>query len=443
MKVFAISLGCPKNTIDTEVALGSLGSTNSGLKLTNNPQEADLLIINTCGFIEEAVSESIDTILAVAKGKTDRQVLVVMGCMVQRYGNDLKKELPEVDIFLGTGSPQSLVTLIEDHTAQHPVRSPTTRVLTTPPWRAYVKISEGCSNRCTYCLIPMLRGNETSRPVAEIVSEVSSLAIKGVKEITLVAQDLTAYRNGGKTLPDLLEALAGETDLPWFRLLYLHPGKVNIRLLETIASNTSICPYLDIPIQHASTNILRSMGRRYDSKVLEDLMSQISKLLSHAAVRTTVMVGFPGETEDDFKKLREFVEKWEFEHLGCFIYSDEKECMANKLPGKVSLETAMARKDEIMNIQAGISRAKNSGMVGRVEQVLVEGVSSETELLLAGRTRHQAPEIDGIVYINEGTTGCGEIVSVKITDSHIYDLVGKIVTVHGVTTPILPQPAEL
>ena len=443
MKVFAISLGCPKNTIDTEVALGSLGSTNSGLKLTNNPQEADLLIINTCGFIEEAVSESIDTILAVAKGKTDRQVLVVMGCMVQRYGNDLKKELPEVDIFLGTGAPQSLATLIEDHGAQHPVQSPTTRVLTTPPWRAYVKISEGCSNRCTYCLIPMLRGNETSRPVAEIVSEVSSLAIKGVKEITLVAQDLTAYRNGGKTLPDLLEALAGETDLPWFRLLYLHPGKVNIRLLETIASNTSICPYLDIPIQHASTNILRSMGRRYDSKVLEDLMSQISKLLSHAAVRTTVMVGFPGETEDDFKKLREFVEKWEFEHLGCFIYSDEKECMANKLPGKVSLETAMARKDEIMNIQAGISRAKNSGMVGRVEQVLVEGVSSETELLLAGRTRHQAPEIDGIVYINEGTAGCGEIVSVKITDSHIYDLVGKIVTVHGVTTPILPQPAEL
>ena len=406
-----------------------MGSTNSGLKLTNNPQEADLLIINTCGFIEEAVSESIDTILAVAKGKTDRQVLVVMGCMVQRYGNDLKKELPEVDIFLGTGSPQSLVTLIEDHTAQHPVRLPTTRVLTTPPWRAYVKISEGCSNRCTYCLIPMLRGNETSRPVAEIVSEVSSLAIKGVKEITLVAQDLTAYRNGGKTLPDLLEALAGETDLPWLRLLYLHPGKVNIRLLETIASNTSICPYLDIPIQHASTNILRSMGRRYDSKVLEDLMSQISKLLPHAAVRTTVMVGFPGETEDDFEKLREFVEKWEFEHLGCFIYSDEKECMANKLPGKVSLETAMARKDEIMNIQAGISRAKNSGMVGRVKQVLVEGVSSETELLLAGRTRHQAPEIDGIVYINEGTAGCGEIVSVKITDSHIYDLVGKIVTV--------------
>jgi len=428
MKVFAISLGCPKNTIDTEVALGSLGSTNSGLKLTNNPQEADLLIVNTCGFIEEAVSESIDTILAVAREKTNRQVLVVMGCMVQRYGDDLKKELPEVDIFLGTGSPQSLVTLlIENQTTQHQVQSPDPRVLTTPPWRAYVKISEGCSNRCTYCLIPMLRGNETSRSVTEIVSEVNSLATKGVKEITLVAQDLTAYRNDGKTLPDLLEALAGETDLPWFRLLYLHPGKVNIRLLETIAANTAICPYLDIPIQHASTNILRSMGRRYDIKALEDLMSQISKLLPHASVRTTVMVGFPGETEDDFQKLRGFVEKWEFEHLGCFVYSDEKECMANKLPGKVSSETAMARKDEIMNIQAGISRAKNSDMVGRVEQVLVEGVSSETELLLVGRTRYQAPEIDGIVYLNKGTAGCGEIVPVKITDSHIYDLVGKII----------------
>ncbi|PXF60333.1 MAG: 30S ribosomal protein S12 methylthiotransferase RimO [Deltaproteobacteria bacterium] len=427
MKVFAISLGCPKNTIDTEIALGSLGSTNSGLKLTNNPKEADLLIVNTCGFIEEAVSESIDTILAVAREKTAGQVLVVMGCMVQRYGDDLKKELPEVDIFLGTGSPQSLVTLIEDRTAQHQVQSPDPRVLTTPPWRAYVKISEGCSNRCTYCLIPMLRGNETSRSVTEIVSEVNSLGTKGVKEITLVAQDLTAYRNDGKTLPDLLETLAGETDLPWFRLLYLHPGKVNIRLLETIAANTAICPYLDIPIQHASTNVLRSMGRRYDIKVLEDLMSRISNLLPHAAVRTTVMVGFPGETEENFQKLRGFVEKWEFEHLGCFVYSDEKECMANKLPGKVTPETAMARKDDIMNIQAGISRDKNSCMVGRVEQVLVEGQSSETELLLAGRTRHQAPEIDGIVYINEGTAGCGEIVSVRITDSHIYDLVGKII----------------
>lgn len=427
MKVFAISLGCPKNTIDTEMALGSLGSTNSGLKLTNNPQEADLLIVNTCGFIEEAVSESIDTILAVAREKTDGQVLVVMGCMVQRYGNDLKKELPEVDVFLGTGSPQSLVTLIEDQTTQHQGQSPDPRVLTTPPWRAYVKISEGCSNRCTYCLIPMLRGNEISRSITEIVSEVNSLATKGVKEITLVAQDLTAYRNGEKTLPDLLEALAGETDLPWIRLLYLHPGKVNIRLLETIAANTAICPYLDIPIQHASTNILRSMGRRYDSKALENLLSRISKLLPHAAVRTTVMVGFPGETEDDFQKLRDFVEKWEFEHLGCFVYSDEKECVANKLPGKVSTETAMARKDEIMNIQARISRDKNSDMVGRVEQVLVEGQSSETELLLVGRTRYQAPEIDGIVYINEGTARCGEIVPVKITDSHIYDLVGEII----------------
>ncbi|MBW2350187.1 MAG: 30S ribosomal protein S12 methylthiotransferase RimO [Deltaproteobacteria bacterium] len=427
MKVFAISLGCPKNTIDTELALGSLSSTNSGLKLTNNPQEADLLIVNTCGFIEEAVSESIDTILTVAKEKTNRQVLVVMGCMVQRYGDDLKKELPEVDIFLGTGSPQSLVRLIEDQTIQHQVQSPDPRILITPPWRAYVKISEGCSNRCTYCLIPMLRGKETSRPIAEIVSDVNSLATKGVKEITMVAQDLTAYRNGENTLPDLLKALAGETGLPWLRLLYLHPGKVNIRLLETIAANTAICPYLDIPIQHASTNILRSMGRKYDSKALEDLMSRISNLLPHASVRTTVMVGFPGETEDDFQKLRSFVEKWEFDHLGCFVYSDEKECVANKLPGKVSSDLAVARKDEIMNIQARISRGKNSDMVGKVEQVLVEGVSSETELLLVGRTRYQAPEIDGIVYLNEGSADCGEIVSVKITDSHIYDLVGKII----------------
>jgi len=426
MKVFAISLGCPKNTIDTEEALGSLGSTNSGVKLTNNLQEADLLIVNTCGFIEEAVSESIDTILAVAKEKTDGQILVVMGCLVQRYGKELKRELPEVDIFLGTGSPRSLVSLVEEQAIQQ-VESPCSRILTTPPWRAYVKISEGCSNRCTYCLIPMLRGKEISRPITEIVSEINSLVSKGVKEITLVAQDLTAYRNDGKTLTDLLETLVEDTDSPWLRLLYLNPGKVNTKLLETIAANAVICPYLDVPIQHANTNILRSMGRRYDNKYIEDLMSRIGSLLPHVSVRTTVMVGFPGETEDDFQSLRNFVEKWEFDHLGCFIYSDEKECAANNLPGKVPPDTAMMRKDEIMSLQARISRAKKSDMVGRVEQVLVEGVSSETELLLIGRTRHQAPEIDGIVYLNKGTADYGDIVTVKITDSHVYDLVGEII----------------
>jgi ribosomal protein S12 methylthiotransferase len=426
MKVFAISLGCPKNTIDTEEALASLGSINEGLKLVNNLRDADLLIVNTCGFIEDAVSESIDTILAVAKEKTDRQVLVVMGCMVQRYGDDLKKELPEVDIFLGTGSPQSLVTLIKEQVIQKS-GSPGARILTTPPWRAYVKISEGCSNRCTYCLIPMLRGKEISRPVTEIVSEIDWLVSKGVKEITLVAQDLTAYRNDGKTLADLLETLVEDTDLPWLRLLYLNPGKVNTKLLETIALNTAICSYLDVPVQHASTDILRSMGRRYDKKYIEELMYKINNLLPYASLRTTVMVGFPGETEDDFQSLRNFVEKWKFDHLGCFIYSDEKECVANKLPGKVSPDTAMARKDEIMKLQARISRTKKSDMVGRVEQVLVEGVSPETELLLVGRTRYQAPEVDGVVYLNKGTADYGEIVPVKITGSHVYDLVGEII----------------
>jgi ribosomal protein S12 methylthiotransferase len=426
MKVFAISLGCPKNTIDTEEALASLGSINEGLKLVNNLRDADLLIVNTCGFIEDAVSESIDTILAVAKEKTDRQVLVVMGCMVQRYGDDLKKELPEVDIFLGTGSPQSLVTLIKEQVIQKS-GSPGARILTTPPWRAYVKISEGCSNRCTYCLIPMLRGKEISRPVTEIVSEIDWLVSKGVKEITLVAQDLTAYRNDGKTLADLLETLVEDTDLPWLRLLYLNPGKVNTKLLETIALNTAICSYLDVPVQHASTDILRSMGRRYDKKYIEELMYKINNLLPYASLRTTVMVGFPGETEDDFQSLRNFVEKWKFDHLGCFIYSDEKECVANKLPGKVSPDTAMARKDEIMKLQARISRTKKSDMVGRVEQVLVEGVSPETELLLVGRTRYQAPEVDGVVYLNKGTADYGEIVPLKITGSHVYDLVGEII----------------
>jgi ribosomal protein S12 methylthiotransferase len=273
----------------------------------------------------------------------------------------------------------------------------------------------------------MLRGKEISRPVTEIVSEIDWLVSKGVKEITLVAQDLTAYRNDGKTLADLLETLVEDTDLPWLRLLYLNPGKVNTKLLETIALNTAICSYLDVPVQHASTDILRSMGRRYDKKYIEELMYKINNLLPYASLRTTVMVGFPGETEDDFQSLRNFVEKWKFDHLGCFIYSDEKECVANKLPGKVSPDTAMARKDEIMKLQARISRTKKSDMVGRVEQVLVEGVSPETELLLVGRTRYQAPEVDGVVYLNKGTADYGEIVPVKITGSHVYDLVGEII----------------
>ncbi|HID98141.1 MAG TPA: MiaB/RimO family radical SAM methylthiotransferase [Thermodesulfobacteriaceae bacterium] len=370
-----------------------------------------------------------------------------MGCMVERYREELASEMPEIDIFWGTGNPSLLGrNIVNACSAPYDTSELKTayfvkdvkranggdehifsRFVTTPFWRAYVKISEGCSNRCTYCLIPGLRGENISRPVSGIVREVNALAEKGVREVTLVAQDLTSYLYENTDLADLLTILEKDTDVTWFRLLYLHPSGIGSRLLEVISESSSVLPYLDIPVQHASDRILRRMGRNYDTRSLEHLFSNIRKIIPEAAVRTTVMVGFPGESPEDFLILKNFIKKHRFRHMGCFVYSDEDDCVSYRFVNKVPGELAEERRKEIMEIQADISMELNSTMIGRTEDVLIEGISPETELLLTGRTVFQGHDIDGITYINSGNAIAGDIVPVKITSSHIYDLVGEIV----------------
>lgn len=450
MKIYAVSLGCPKNSVDTECVLKEVTDAGYNLEFVETPDEADLLFVNTCGFVEAAVTESIDAVLDLGSRKRPDQILMVMGCMVARYGKALEAELPEVDVFLGTyegdGFKEGLELALAGFTGSgglpgtqcvpDPVRGQalnngTTRPLSTPPWRAYVKISEGCSNRCTYCLIPRLRGGHRSIPAEGIVSEIRSLLLKGVKEITLVGQDLTAYRDGVTGLSELLDKIAMQMDtqqghIPWIRLLYLHPERVTPRLLDTIASHPSICRYLDIPIQHASDRVLRAMGRGYGQGLLEDLFKEIKTRLPDASLRTTVITGFPGESEEDFEILMDFIRRWQFDQLGVFVYSDEEESASYRLADKVPPKVARERRKKIMSAQARISKAKNAARVGDIEEVLVEGVSSETDLLLVGRGRFQAPEVDGVVYINDGEASPGDLVRVQITDSHVYDLVGRI-----------------
>lgn len=438
MKIFAVSLGCPKNSIDTETTIASMLKQSGGL-LVANAADADVILINTCGFIKSAVTESIDTILSIAQDKRPHQKLAVIGCMVERYGDVLRLELPEVDFFAGTNDYETIgrniAELLKENKAfqNAGIDMPSGRFLgATPPWRAYVKIAEGCSNRCTYCLIPKLRGSMRCRPPLEILKEVQALTACGVKEISLVAQDLTAYEymeNHKVTdLTDLLLLLIRESDIPWVRLLYLHPNGVSNQLLELIASQKRICNYLDIPIQHVSTEVLRRMGRSYSTTDLENMLARIRAVLPDAALRTTIMVGFPQETERDHVVVKEFLQKWEFDHAGFFVYSDEEEVPSHRFSGKVKLRVAKARERELLRIQSDISRRKLKAMIGKTIPVLLEGVSPETEHLLIGRTERQAPEIDGLVYINDGTASPGEIVQVSMSDADVHDLVGGIVT---------------
>lgn len=442
MKIFAISLGCPKNSIDTETTIAAMLKQNGGT-LVADATEADVILINTCGFIKSAVTESIDTILSIAQAKRPHQKLAVIGCMVERYGDVLRLELPEVDFFAGTNDYEAVGWRIAESVQKtkefaEPQKNSANMLsgrclAATPPWRAYVKIAEGCSNRCTYCLIPKLRGAMRCRPPSEILQEVRELTATGVKEISLVAQDLTAYEytegHGHTDLADLLLLLMQESDVQWLRLLYLHPNGISERLLNVVASQKRICKYLDIPIQHASTEVLRRMGRTYSTTDLDTLFRRIRGILPEVALRTTIMVGFPEETERDHAIVREFLQKWEFDHAGFFVYSDEEEAPSHRFSGKVKSRVARARERELQRIQKDISRRKLKAMLGKTMSVLVEGVSPETEHLLIGRTERQAPEIDGVVYINDGTAQPGEMVQVLISDADIHDLVGGIVNV--------------
>jgi len=441
-KVFVVSLGCPKNLVDTELMLGLLAA--AGYAPCEEAEEADLLLVNTCGFIQSAVEEGVEEILNLAevKERFPEKKLAVVGCMVQRYGAELAKELPEVDLFIGTEGTQHLVARLGelDRAGEVPVHlaiptflpdSAMPRRLSTPAHRAYLKITEGCANRCAYCLIPSLRGGLRSRTLADLVQESAALAKSGVRELTLVGQDLTAYGHDlGPGLPrllDLLRALLAASDIPWFRLLYLYPTRVSDELLALMAGNPRIVPYLDIPLQHVSDRILKAMNRPYGLKEIEALLARIRRILPQAAIRTTFMVGFPGEQEEDVAMLADFIRANKLAHVGIFAYSNEEGCAAVNLPGHCPEDVKEERRQRLMELQRGISLAANQALVGKVEEVLVEGLSRESDLLLEGRTRFQAPEIDGCVYINEGDCNPGDFVKVRITEAHPYDLVGGIV----------------
>ncbi|MBN2125139.1 MAG: 30S ribosomal protein S12 methylthiotransferase RimO [Deltaproteobacteria bacterium] len=438
-KVCLISLGCPKNLVDSENILGILD--RSGYVPVSGLEEAETAVINTCGFVQSAVEETIDTILEAVEEKTHGRLkrVFVTGCFVQRYGYKLRGEIPEVDGWLGTGQIERIAELLGAPPTDPPpffISRPlyladhrTPRVQTTPFYTAYLKIAEGCCHRCTFCLIPALTGPYRSRDPDSIMAEATVMAERGVKEINLVAQDTASYGldlPGSTRLEDLLERLAKTEGLRWIRLLYCHPWGISDRLLELLDGLETLCPYLDVPLQHVSGGVLRSMGRAEQWESPQRMVERIRSRTRRISIRTTLMVGFPGETEEDFKSLCRFVEAAAFERLGTFIYSPEQGTPAARLPGLVEPLTARQRRDEIMGIQAAISRKINEGMVGKVLPVLIEGMSPETDLLLTGRTPAMAPEVDGQVLINKGKGMVGDISPVRITAAHTHDLIGEI-----------------
>jgi len=438
-KIFLISLGCAKNLVDSENVLGLL-KTN-GFPLVSRVQEAEVAIVNTCGFIQSAVEESIDTILEVAemKKRGELEALFVMGCFVQRYGYKLLREIPEVDGWLGTGEVHKILDILEGGVKESPsflISRPiyladhsVPKVQATPFYSAYLKIAEGCSHRCSYCTIPRLRGPFRSRTLESLVIEAENMVDRGVKEINLIAQDTTMYGRdlaGDIRLEDLLERLIKVQGLHWIRVLYGHPNGISDRLLELVDGEEMICPYLDIPFQHVNEKILKAMGRDCNRQNPWQLIQRIRSKSDQISLRTTLMVGFPGETDKIFDELYSFVKAAEFDHLGAFIFSPEEGTPAARTEPVVGARVAKKRLDAIMRLQAEISGRKNRGMVGHMVSVLVEGVSPETDLLLKGRTATMAPDVDGQVLINKGEAVIGEIVPVRITEAHTYDLVGEI-----------------
>lgn len=435
--LYMMTLGCPKNRVDSEVMLGTLNQR--GYQLVEDAKDAEVIVVNTCAFLKAAEQESVDNILELAEYKQTGkcETLVVTGCLVQRHGEGLSKDLPEVDHFLGTSayvqigdllaaeaSPRQVIPDPEYiHTASVP------KVNSMPGYTAYLKISEGCDNKCAFCIIPKLRGLQRSRPIADIVKEAKQLADAGVMELNLVAQDLTAYGHdleGKPKLHDLLKELV-KVDVKWIRLHYAYPRVFTDELIELMATEPKIAKYLDMPLQHASDKLLRSMKRGRDSAFLKQLLAKLRTRVEGLTFRTSLIVGLPGETEEDFELLKDFVKELRFERLGVFQYSDEEGTAAFEMENKVPKKTIERRWREVMAIQKRISREQNKKLIGKRLEVLVEGVSPESEHLLVGRHAGQAPDIDGQVFINDGMAYPGELVTVEVTEAHDYDLVAKVV----------------
>jgi ribosomal protein S12 methylthiotransferase len=440
LKIGFVSLGCPKNLVDSEVMMGQLVAR--GHELTPHPGEADVLVVNTCSFIDPAKKESVDTILEMAEYKRIGRAtkLIVAGCLVERYRGDIRQEMPEVDAIVGTNELESIVALCEGtEPASNPIEpylyhDLTPRVLSTPGHFAYIKIAEGCDHPCTFCVIPQYRGKFRSRRFESVISEATRLFQQGIREINLIGQDTTCYGEDlGLTdgLAHLLERLA-EIETPrekWIRFLYAYPNKITQRLLDTIAAHPSLVKYIDMPLQHASARVLKRMKRGASGDIFLKLLERIRRTIPGVAIRTSFIVGFPGETAADFDELCAFVEAAKFENLGVFTYSDEDTSGSFALDGKVDGRTMHNRKRRLMSIQRKIARARNRALVGREVPVLVEGLSKETDLLWEGRMPTQAPGIDGVTLINDvegAEPRPGEIRRLRITESHDYDVLGTL-----------------
>ena len=417
--------------------------TRSGWEVTGTPEAADLLLVNTCAFIEPACKEAVDTILELARYKEGHpdKLLVVTGCLVQRFGEELEKELPEADLLIGVHDFPALAKILSRPVAAGAARlfqaappyayaQVEPRYAATPPHLAYLKIAEGCSHRCTFCVIPQLRGPLRSRPLQTLVAEAEILAASGVKELILVAQDTTAYgreRERGPGIVELLRALAAIEGFEWIRLLYGHPARITPELLALMAEQPRILPYLDIPIQHGHDEILGRMGRGYTRGDILETVGRIREALPGATLRTTVMVGFPGESEAHVQALADLMAEVRFDHLGVFLYSPEAGTPAARLTPAVPRREARRRARHLKAVQAGIAQARLKALVGTVQEVRVDGVSPESDYLLTGRLAGQAPDIDGQVYITAGTGRLGEVQAVRLTRALPFDLVGEIV----------------
>lgn len=447
--VHFISLGCPKNLVDSEIMLGSL--VKEGYFVTDNPETAATIVVNTCGFIEDSKAESIQKILEMSELKKSGNLkkLVVAGCLTQRYKDELVEGFPEADVFIGSGSFQNIAEILKSPGKDEKgnvkksffnlptflQEESTPRINSQLKHRAYLKISEGCKKRCAFCAIPLIRGNLQSRSVEAVLSEAKLLVAGGVEELIIISHDFTDYGwdlrkkdNSRKDSPyQLLKALSEESGARWIRLLYLYPDGLTDDVIQLMKQNENLIPYFDMPLQHINSEALKRMNRRITREEIVECLEKIKSNFPEAIIRTQFIVGYPGETEEEFKELMEFVHEQKFDRVGCFKFSPEENTKAATLPNQVDEEIKQHRHDALMEMQQEISKKKHESLIGKELDVVVEGYSEETDLLLAGRFYGQAPEIDGVTLINDGEASVGDFVKVKITESHDYDLVGHIV----------------
>ncbi len=442
MNVYIETLGCSKNRVDSEIMAGTL--LGDGYEICFEPSEASIIIVNTCGFLASAVEESIERILSLSQFKTEGncKVLIAAGCLIERYRENLMSEIPELDILLGTSDYTDILKKTDEYLKEqkqiHKLKSSpfysdnnysANRALSTSSY-AYLKIAEGCSNTCSFCNIPKLRGKQTSRSISSINNEIKELLESGYKEINLISQDCSSYGSDSPKNEDLASLidsiLTTHSQDFWLRIFYSYPNRFPIEIVNMMKNDSRLVPYIDLPLQHISDPVLKKMNRRITRREIEQLIEAILNRYDDVALRTTLIVGFPNETEKEFKELLRFIEMGYFHHLGVFCYSHEDNTTAYKYGDPISEDEKVERRDQIMEAQQKISEQKNLAMVGQIQKVLVEGRYEETDLLIKGRNRYQGPEVDGLVLINEGDTKINAFNEVEIVDAHPYDLIGRI-----------------